>query len=151
MIKKLIPAILAVALLCGCSTPTRSATASPSPTESAEAETAAPEAIAAPETTEASSVDLPPAATTLAESLETAKQDHESKLLALAAMIDLQIQAKSELKPAMPEDKWIDLELLRINTILGAKNDSMTEREVFLAVRQYTAAIELEAISQGKA
>lgn len=141
---QLAPAILAVIVLGGCASPT----APPTPPSPTEASVSPSPETASPATEESTAAAAEPAS--LGEALDTAKQEHTDYISAIGAMEDLYRQAQIRLEPSMTADAWNDIELIRIKTSLGALKDTLTEREVILGVRQFTTAMELEAIRQGK-
>lgn len=84
------------------------------------------------------------------EALAAANQNHTDVIAAARAMEDLYRQAQESLKPGMTADAWGKLDLIRMKTSLGALRD-MPDREVILGVKEYTVAVETEAVRQGKA
>jgi hypothetical protein len=100
-------------------------------------------------TTSASSFAAEPA--TLQGALAAANKDHTDMFKAIGAMEDLYRQAQKSLKPNMADGAWGKLEIIRINTTLGALNETLTVREVVVGVKQYTATVEAEAARQKQA
>lgn len=135
-------AIFLSAALTGCSSPA----ASTKVTSTAPSTTSTSHASPSP----AIVVTAAPEPATLEEALAAANRDHVDVIEAVGAMEDLYRQAQKTLKPAMTSAAWGELDIIRINTSLGALRD-MSDREVLLGVKRYTIAVETEAVRQGKA
>ena len=85
---------------------------------------------------------------TLRAALAAASRDHTDVSRTIGAMQDLYRQAEKSLQSNMTAGAWGELDIIRINTTLGALRDSMTVREVVLGVKRYALAVEAEAVRQ---